>query len=223
MKLGPYTLTPAQFSGAEPIPGSLDLHSLTSIPTGFNPTVGGSLDLRSLTSIPAGFNPTVGGSLDFSSLTSPPTRRPPPVLSWQGGKFLRVDGILAEALASHGPVFRVRVVGQRADSYLVTDGAGKWAHGTTLEAARDDLVFKLSDRDKDSYRTLTPTSELSFAEAVECYRVITGACAAGVKHFVEQKGVDRTKPVRVRDILKLTEGAYGHETFAAFFTEKATP
>ena len=52
--------------------GNLYLSSLTSLPEGFNPTVGGSLDLRSLTSLPEGFNPTVGGSLDLSSLTSIP-------------------------------------------------------------------------------------------------------------------------------------------------------
>jgi hypothetical protein len=54
------------------VSGSLVLSSLTSIPEGFNPTVGGSLDLCSLTSIPEGFNPTVGGSLDLGSLTSIP-------------------------------------------------------------------------------------------------------------------------------------------------------
>jgi len=68
-----YDITEKQFSGKEKISGYLDLSSLTSIPTGFNPTVGGYLDLSSLTSIPTGFNPTVGGSLDLSSLTSIPT------------------------------------------------------------------------------------------------------------------------------------------------------
>ncbi len=67
-----YDLTEDQFLGKEKITGSLHLRSLTSIPEGFNPTVGGSLDLRSLTSIPEGFNPTVGGYLDLRSLTSIP-------------------------------------------------------------------------------------------------------------------------------------------------------
>ncbi|MBO7217728.1 MAG: hypothetical protein J6V50_03410, partial [Clostridia bacterium] len=67
-----YNLTEEQFSGKEEIDSWLDLSSLTSIPEGFNPTVGGSLDLSSLTSIPEGFNPTVGGWLDLSSLTSIP-------------------------------------------------------------------------------------------------------------------------------------------------------
>jgi len=61
-----------QFYGREKICGSLDLSSVTSIPEGFNPTVGGSLDLSSVTSIPEGFNPTVGGSLYLSSVTSIP-------------------------------------------------------------------------------------------------------------------------------------------------------
>ena len=51
---------------------ALDLRSLTSIPDGFNPTVGGDLYLHSLTSIPVGFNPTVGGYLFLNSLTSIP-------------------------------------------------------------------------------------------------------------------------------------------------------
>ena len=61
----------ALMSGKE-YPGSLDLDSLKSIPSGFNPTVGGSLYLDGLTSIPSGFNPTVGGNLWLDRLTSIP-------------------------------------------------------------------------------------------------------------------------------------------------------
>ena len=68
-----YNLTEAQFFGRKEVIGDLYLRSVTSIPSGFNPTVGGSLDLRSVTSIPSGFNPTVGGYLDLSSATSIPS------------------------------------------------------------------------------------------------------------------------------------------------------
>ena len=68
-KLG---ITEGQFYGTEKVSGYLYLRSLTSIPEGFNPTVGGDLYLSSLTSIPEGFNPTVGGYLDLRSLTSIP-------------------------------------------------------------------------------------------------------------------------------------------------------
>jgi hypothetical protein len=67
-----HNITENQFKGIDRIEGDLDLKSLTSIPEGFNPTVGGYLDLPSLTSIPEGFNPTVGYSLDLESLTSIP-------------------------------------------------------------------------------------------------------------------------------------------------------
>ena len=67
-------------------PGSLDLNRLTSIPSGFNPTVGGDLWLEGLTSIPSGFNPTVGGSLWLRNLTSIPSGFNPTV----GGNLLLV-------------------------------------------------------------------------------------------------------------------------------------
>ena len=67
-----HNITVPEFSGQEKISGYLYLRGLTSIPDGFNPTVGGYLYLRGLTSIPDGFNPTVGGYLDLSGLTSIP-------------------------------------------------------------------------------------------------------------------------------------------------------
>jgi len=61
------------FMSGKEYPGSFDLNRLTSIPNGFNPTIGGSLRLKRLTSIPSGFNPTVGGDLRLDSLTSIPS------------------------------------------------------------------------------------------------------------------------------------------------------
>lgn len=42
-----YNLTEDQFCGKEKIGGDLDLSSVTSLPDGFNPTVGGYIYLRS--------------------------------------------------------------------------------------------------------------------------------------------------------------------------------
>ncbi len=65
-------ITEDQFYGKEKISGDLYLRSVTSLPDGFNPTVGGDLYLRSVTSLPDGFNPTVGGDLYLRSVTSLP-------------------------------------------------------------------------------------------------------------------------------------------------------
>ena len=67
-----FNLTENQFNGTEQIDRDLDLYNLTSIPKGFNPTVGGNLCLSTLITIPKGFNPTVGGNLYLSNLTSIP-------------------------------------------------------------------------------------------------------------------------------------------------------
>ena len=83
MNIGKYTLTEDEFCGKTKIEGYLNLGSLTSIPDGFNPTVGWSLNLESLTSIPDGFAPTVGGNLHLDSLTSIPDGFAPTV----GGKI----------------------------------------------------------------------------------------------------------------------------------------
>jgi len=70
LDLGRLTSIPIGFNPT--VGGSLYLESLTSIPEGFNPIVGGRLYLESLTSIPEGFNPIVGGHLHLESLTSIP-------------------------------------------------------------------------------------------------------------------------------------------------------
>jgi len=77
----------ALMSGKEYL-GSFDLNRLTSIPNGFNPTVGGDLYLDGLTSIPSGFNPTVGGNLWLEGLTSIPSDFNPTV-----GGDLYLDGL----------------------------------------------------------------------------------------------------------------------------------
>jgi len=58
--------------GGQEYEGKLSLGRLTSIPIGFNPTVGGTLQLCGLTSVPNGFNPTVGKSLWLTSLVKIP-------------------------------------------------------------------------------------------------------------------------------------------------------
>jgi hypothetical protein len=120
--------------------GYLGLSGLTAIPDGFNPTVGGSLYLSGLTAIPDGFNPTVGGYLYLSGLTAP-TKTPPKILSWHGGKFIKVDGIFTEVVSRRGNVWRVKKVHDDKIFYLVSDGNGKYAHGDTLKEAKYDLIY----------------------------------------------------------------------------------
>ena len=67
-----YNLTEDQFVGKELIKGNLNLYPITTLPEGFNPTVGRNLYLYSVTTLPEGFNPTVGGNLNLPSVKTLP-------------------------------------------------------------------------------------------------------------------------------------------------------
>ena len=213
LDLGSLTSLPDGF--APTVGGSLYLGSLTSLPDGFAPTVGGGLDLRSLTSLPDGFAPTVGGNLYLPHGMTARKKTPPPVLSWQKGRYISCDGIFTEVIKKRGNVRHVKKIGDIKESYLVTDGAGKFAHGATLAEAKADLGFKISRRDKSAFSSLTRKSRLKMEEAIECYRVITGACAAGVRDFIA--GITPKKSYTIAEICTLTKDRFGHEEFTKFF------
>lgn len=193
-----HEITLDQFTGKERIEGYLDLRSVTSLPEGFNPTVGDYLNLRSgLTAETKEFD----SSMPFE---------------WLGGKYILADGEFTEVVSKRGNVRRVKRLGRDKIFYLITDGEGKFAHGDTLADAKESLIYKISNRDTSKYRGVTLDSSLTFAEGVEMYRVITGACAAGTRHFVETTGLKK-KAYTVRQIIDMTKGRYGHDRFAEFF------
>lgn len=100
----------------------------------------------------------------------------------------------------------------------MTDGCGKWSHGETLRAAKDDLIYKIGNRDKSLYADLTLDSVLTIEKAIEAYRVITGACAAGTRYFVKSLSKVKQK-YTIREICEITKGEYGAKEFADFFAK----
>jgi hypothetical protein len=199
-----YNLTENQFLGIDKIGGSLDLSNLTSIPEGFNPTVGGSLYLGNLTCIPEGFNPK---NFDNKNLTK---------ISWLQEKYIKVDGIFTEVLNKKGNIYKVKKLNNPKEFYLITDGEGKWSHGDSLQEAKQDLIYKISNRRKEDYSNLNLYSILTFENAIECYRVITGACSLGTKDFVASNNIE-VKDYSINEMIKLTKGKYGNENFIQFF------
>ena len=219
--------------------GSLDLEGctgITSLPEGL--TVGESLDLEGctgITSLPEGL--TVGGWLYLEGCTGitdtsmvkrtlPPqavqrieqARNPELRWEWAGRTYIKVDGIFSQLISRRGNVSVVRQIGEKKDAYLVTDGNGRWAHGDTIAEARKDLVYKISNRNKSAYESLTLDSELTFEECIQCYRVITGACAAGTRNYVENRlPKPHKEKYTVREMLELTDGEYNSDKLKEFF------
>jgi hypothetical protein len=200
--------------------GSLDLRGLTSIPEGFSPTVGGSLYLRGLTSIPEGFSPTVGGSLYLSGLTSTQKYKLLPenyIFSWQNEKYVKIDGIFAEVICKKKNVYKLKKIGGKIIFYCVSDGFGNWSHGSTIKEAKEDLIYKITNKNKNDYLELTLDSAISFEDAIKCYRVVTGSCQFGVKDFIKNRLCDVKKGYKISEIIELTQGEYGHNAFSSFF------
>lgn len=185
-----HDLTEGQFCGREPVGGNLYLESVTEIPEGFNPTVAGSLYLgRGLTA---------------------PTRRPPAILTWQGGKYVSADGTFTEVVKRRGNVYHVRRIDSDKVVFLVTDGTF-CAHGDTLKEAKAELTFKLTQHALET-EPIGPDTIVT----VDRYRAVTGACRAGVEMWARDTfGAEADalleNGIAAKDLLpRLREsGAYG--------------
>ena len=136
----------------------------------------------------------------------------------ENGKFIKADNIFGKIVEQKGNVYHVKLGKSEVNSYLVTDGEGHWSHGKTLEEAKDDLLYKISKRNKGDYKGLTLDSELSFEDAITCYRVITGACLFGTMDFIDNRlGENKKGKYTINEIIELTEGEYGNDIFNDFF------
>ena len=136
------------------------------------------------------------------------------------GKYIKADEIFGKIVEQKGNVYHINVYGTEEITYLVTDGEGRWSHGATLEEAKDDLLYKISNRRKrkSKYKNLSLDSELSFEDAIVCYRVITGACSFGTRNFIENRlGENKKEVYTIKEIIDLTEGEYGNKIFREFF------
>jgi hypothetical protein len=205
--------------------GSLYLTNLTSIPKGFNSTVGGGLYLNNITSIPKGFNSTVGGGLYLNNINLIPKGfnkldyeyKHIPKIEWQDGKYIMINRILSKLIHKKDNTYKVcDIIDKDKISYIVTDGVN-FSQGESIKKAKEDLLYKISNRDKSIYNSLTIDSELNFKESVICYRAITGACGFGVKYFVEKNNIPKYRKYKISEIIKMTRGWYGNSVFGRYF------
>ena len=136
------------------------------------------------------------------------------------GKYIKADGIFGKIVKQKGNVYHIQIGSGEEITYLVTDGEGRWSHGETLDEAKADLIYKVSNKNKDDYKDLTLDSELSFEGAIMCYRVITGACLFGTRNYIENRlGENRKDKYTIKEIINLTNGEYGNKVFKEFFCE----
>ena len=137
--------------------------------------------------------------------------------------FVWADNILMKLLSKKTnkdgmTVYKTQALASTKTGYCI-EVNGIYSHGDTIKQAKEDLIYKISNRDTSQYKDLTLDSVVTKAEAIKMYRIITGACEAGTKHFVS--GLTKTKAkYKISELIKLTEGQYGNETFKNFFKDK---
>ena len=70
-----------------------------------------------------------------------------------------------------------------------------------------------------SYTEMTTDSTVTYEEAIVMYRIITGACRQGTQSFLDtlSEAIKRKKSYTVGEIIELTKGQYGAESFRRFF------
>ena len=100
----------------------------------------------------------------------------------------------------------------------VVEKDGIYSHGATLKEAKDSLIYKISNRDTSMYKDYSLDTVVTFEEGIKMYRVITGACEAGTRNFVEGLA-KKKKKYTVQEIITATKGQYGNETFKEFFND----
>ena len=98
--------------------------------------------------------------------------------------------------------------------------AGKddtWAHGRTIEEAIQDYNFKLMESNPDVLRHLDLDKPMSHEEAINVYRTITRACREGIRQWMSGKTFP--EQITIREIINLTQSAYGGNKFKQFFNQ----
>jgi len=207
-----HNITEKQFTGQERVGSYLYLGSLTSIPEGFNPTVGGDLYLRS------DLKKKVTVNKPTSKIDTPKNK----LQVWQNGKYVSADRMFTEVISKKGNVYKVKKVHSQKEFYLVTDGKTH-AHGDTLAKAKEDFRFKLmSEKLKNE-----PIKEDTII-TINHYRLITGACEFGVKSWIDSTFTGKEKEkvlgkgIKAKDLFPILKrkNAYGFEKFSSLITFK---
>jgi len=123
------------------------------------------------------------------------------------------DGVFSFLISSRGGVKKVKTeIGEIL--FVVTDGEYS-AHGKTAKLAREALLFKTANRDTSAYKDMTMDTVKTPTEWAVAYHVITGACQAGCKNFLESNGKLKPK-YTLAEIIEKTKEAYGSERFIKF-------
>jgi hypothetical protein len=181
---------------------------------------GGDVYLDSLTTLSENVQFNNGGDVSLSSLSKPNQ-------FYQGRRctFKFIDGytMLIESHKQRGAttISKARYFGggpiEKLKQCFIAELNGHSAHGDTAEGAVRDLNFKVLQGTADLSEIVEQVKSSGEVTAAQ-YRLLTGACAAGVAHFLESKGISPdTESLPLKEVIAMTQGAFGGEKMKKLF------
>ncbi len=200
------------------INGYLDLSSnqLKSLPESFgNLKIGGSLYLsdNQLESLPDSFGSLkIGGSLWLSNNQLESLPEIPRMDDTIEKDWCYIDGIVREIVSRK--TLNDLIVIKTPFDYIVGKDSN-WAHGKTVQEATQDYHFKLMEADPELLKDLDLDKPMTHEEAINIYRTVTRSCREGVRQWMSGKSFPEL--ITIRQIVSLTEDAYGGSEFRSFF------
>jgi hypothetical protein len=103
------------------------------------------------------------------------------------------------------------------NNFVVTKDNEVFAHSKSIRQGVSDLLFKLSDRDAEKYKSIDLDEQIPIEQAIVMYRTITGACSYGVESFM--KGKEFSETISVNEIMDIIGNQYGSVEFKEFFNK----
>jgi hypothetical protein len=136
------------------------------------------------------------------------------------GRYLYADGILTQVKSKKTCGKYTIYYGKIKTRNVVYDGV-YYAHCKTIREGIKDIEFKhAKDRGVAEYNELTLDSVIKKDDAITMYRVITGACQQGTQMFIDSLGDTIKDEYTISEIIELTKGEYGSDTFRRFFVKE---
>jgi hypothetical protein len=154
------------------------------------------------------------GSSKYIGASVPEITIPLIDLSWENGKYKKVDGIFCEVTnpePHHVKGFDVWCLKKvnREEYFFLAKKDSFYAHGKTIDKAIDDLKFKIIS-EKIKKEPINKDTVITR----QYYRVITGACELGVDEWMKRNNITKEE-ITAEELLPILEktNAYGFDRF----------
>lgn len=134
--------------------------------------------------------------------------------------FIKADGLVIQFISKKEKgnilIYTTPFVSPK---YVIKKGE-YWSHCDNIKQGILDIKIKEVGQDTSYFDNLTLNSVLTHEDAIVMYRVVTNACEKGTELFINNNQDKVKKEYTVKEIIKLTSGAYYSDKLVDFFEKK---